>query len=71
MIRARNQPQLSGSGQPLRGGSVNHWHEYLGEPTVADAVLDRLLQSAHRLELEGDSLRRRSDGRDTPKVDPS
>lgn len=50
---------------------VNHWHEYLGEPTVADAVLDRLLQSAHRLELKGDSLRRRSDGRDTPKVDPS
>ena len=50
---------------------VNHWHEYLGEPTVADAVLDRLLQSAHRLELKGDSLRRHSDGRDTPKVDAS
>ncbi len=50
---------------------VNHWHEYLGEPTVADAVLDRLLQSAHRLERKGDSLRRLSDGRDTPKVDAS
>ena len=50
---------------------VTHWHEYLGEPTVADAVLDRLLQSAHRLELNGDSLRRHRDGRDTPKVDPS
>lgn len=50
---------------------VNHWHEYLGEPTVADAVLDRLLQSAHRLELKGDSLRRHREGRDTPKVDAS
>ena len=32
---------------------VAHWHEYLGEPTVADAVLERLLHSAHRLELKG------------------
>lgn len=40
---------------------VSHWHEILGEPTVADAVLDRLLQSAHRLELKGDSLRRQQE----------
>ena len=50
---------------------VDHWHEYLGEPTVADAVLDRLLQSAHRLELKGDSLRRHRDAHETPKLDPS
>ena len=37
---------------------VSHWHEILGEPTVADAVLDRLLHSAHRLELKGESMRR-------------
>jgi DNA replication protein DnaC len=37
---------------------VAHWHEALGEPTVADAILDRLLQNAHRLELSGESLRR-------------
>jgi DNA replication protein DnaC len=34
------------------------WHEALGDPTVADAVLDRLVHRAHRLELHGDSLRR-------------
>lgn len=50
---------------------VNHWHDYLGEPTVADAVLDRLLHSAHRLELKGESLRRHRDADTTPKVDPS
>ena len=34
------------------------WHEHLGEPTVADAILDRLLHGAHRLELAGESMRR-------------
>jgi DNA replication protein DnaC len=37
---------------------INKWHEYLGEPTVADAVLDRLLNNAHRLELRGESMRK-------------
>ena len=37
---------------------VNLWHEGLGEPTVADATLDRLLERAHRLELTGESRRR-------------
>lgn len=36
------------------------WHDYLGEPTVADAVLDRLLHNKHAVELKGDSLRRRT-----------
>lgn len=39
---------------------IRHWHEYLNEPTVADALLDRLLNGAHRLELTGDSLRKKS-----------
>ncbi len=34
------------------------WHEAMGEPTIADAVLDRLLQNLHRIELEGESMRR-------------
>jgi len=34
------------------------WHEALGEPTLADAILDRLLHSAHRIELHGESMRR-------------
>jgi DNA replication protein DnaC len=37
---------------------VAHWHEALGEPTVADAILDRLVHDAYRLELSGASMRR-------------
>jgi DNA replication protein DnaC len=37
---------------------VAHWHEALGEPTVADGILDRLLQNVHRIELHGESMRR-------------
>ena len=37
---------------------VGHWHEALGEPTIADAILDRLVHNAYRLELKGDSRRR-------------
>jgi DNA replication protein DnaC len=47
---------------------IAHWHEGLGEPTVADAILDRLLHGAHRLELRGESLRR-SGPASTPIVD--
>uniref|UniRef100_UPI0025BE8048 ATP-binding protein n=1 Tax=Aquisalimonas sp. TaxID=1872621 RepID=UPI0025BE8048 len=36
---------------------VEHWHDYLGEPTLADAILDRLLHNAHRLPLKGASMR--------------
>jgi DNA replication protein DnaC len=42
---------------------VGHWHEALGEPTIADAILDRLVHAAYRIELRGDSLRRRDDQR--------
>ena len=37
---------------------VDHWHEVIGNPTVADAILDRLVHNAHRLELNGDSMRK-------------
>jgi DNA replication protein DnaC len=36
---------------------VEHWHEHIGNPTIADAVLDRLVHGAHRLELKGESMR--------------
>jgi DNA replication protein DnaC len=45
---------------------VSHWHEALGEPTIADAILERLVHNAYRIELRGDSLRRR----DHPAADP-
>ncbi len=37
---------------------VDKWHEYIGEPTVADAILDRLIHRAHRINLRGESLRK-------------
>jgi DNA replication protein DnaC len=37
---------------------VAKWHEYIGEPTIADAILDRLLHRSHRIELKGDSMRK-------------
>ncbi|MDH5648559.1 MAG: IS21-like element helper ATPase IstB [Gammaproteobacteria bacterium] len=40
---------------------VDQWHEYIGDPTVADAILDRLVHRAHRIELRGDSLRKNLD----------
>ena len=35
---------------------VEHWHEIIGDPTLADAILDRLVHNAHRLTLKGESL---------------
>ncbi len=37
---------------------VAHWHEAIGDATIADALLDRLLHNAHRITLDGESLRR-------------
>ena len=36
---------------------VKSWYDIIGEPTIADAILDRLAHSSHRIELDGDSLR--------------
>ena len=38
---------------------VEHWHETLGNPTLADAILDRLLHNAYKIPLRGDSMRKR------------
>jgi DNA replication protein DnaC len=38
---------------------VRQWHEVIGEKTVADAILDRIVHDAHRIELKGESLRRK------------
>lgn len=38
---------------------VRCWHEVLGEPTIADAILDRLVHNAYRIELRGESFRSR------------
>lgn len=37
---------------------VAHWHEIIGEPTLADAILDRLVHNAYKFELKGESMRK-------------
>ena len=37
---------------------IEQWHEVIGDPTLADAILDRLIHNAHRLNMTGDSMRR-------------
>ena len=41
---------------------IDAWHAYLGDPTLADAILDRVIHNAHKLELRGDSLRKTKGG---------
>jgi len=38
---------------------VNKWYEVIGEQTIADAILDRIIHDAHRMELKGDSMRKK------------
>ena len=38
---------------------IKQWHDIIGEQTVADAILDRIVHNAHRIELKGESLRRK------------
>jgi len=37
---------------------VDTWHEVIGEPTFADAILDRIVHNSYRMELEGQSMRK-------------
>lgn len=39
---------------------VEHWHDLIGDPTLADAILDRLVHNAYRLNLKGESMRKRA-----------
>ena len=36
-----------------------HWHENIGDPTIADAILDRLIHNAHKIQLKGPSMRKK------------
>jgi DNA replication protein DnaC len=49
---------------------LNHWHELIGDPTLADAILDRLIHNAHTIELKGDSMRKKKNSlNSTPEAD--
>jgi DNA replication protein DnaC len=45
---------------------VAEWHQVIGEPTFADAILDRIVHNAHRLELDGPSMRKIKAGKKPP-----
>ncbi len=38
---------------------IAHWHEQIGDPTLADSILDRLVHNAYRLEPTGESMRKK------------
>ena len=38
---------------------VEHWHAIIGDPTIADAIMDRLAFHSHRIEITGDTVRRK------------
>jgi len=48
---------------------VVKWHAQIGDPTVADSILDRLVHSAHRIDLQGDSIRKLKGGRGGKNVE--
>jgi IstB-like ATP binding protein len=49
---------------------VDRWYDLIGEPTLADAILDRIVHNAHRLQLKGDSLRKQK-ALKSPPLDPT
>ena len=50
---------------------IEHWHAWLGDATIADAILDRLMQHHHRFTLSGESLRQSKRTPRKEKHDPS
>lgn len=45
---------------------VSQWHDVIADPTLGDAILDRIIHNAHRIELKGDSLRRQAGEKKKP-----
>ena len=38
---------------------IENWHDHIGDPTIADAIMDRLIHNAHRIQLKGGSMRKK------------
>ena len=51
---------------------IEHWHAWIGDATIADAIMDRLMQKNHRLTLTGESLRQKpKTTKQEQKINPS
>ena len=66
--RAANKATIITSQLPME-----HWHAWIGDATLADAILDRIMQRNHRITLTGDSLRneRQKVSKKEKNIDPS
>jgi DNA replication protein DnaC len=66
--RAANKATIITSQLP-----VEHWHAWIGDATIADAILDRIMQRHHRFTLTGDSLRteRQTTSKKEQTINPS
>lgn len=53
-----------GSGATIVAGQmpIKDWHAFINDPALADAILDRLIHSSHKLVLKGESMRKRNGG---------
>ena len=66
--RPRSTPLVRSPGYASRSTLVTsqlplaQWHERLGDPTLADAILDRLVHNAYKLQLKGGSMRKHHSG---------
>lgn len=51
----------NGSGSTLITSQlpIERWHDHIGDPTIADAIMDRLIHNAHRIQLKGGSMRKK------------
>lgn len=48
---------------------VSQWHEVIGEQTIADAILDRIVHDAHRIDMKGESLRKKRQPKNEEEID--
>jgi DNA replication protein DnaC len=48
---------------------ISKWHDIIGEQTIADAILDRIVHDAHRIEMKGESLRKKRQQKNVEEID--
>jgi DNA replication protein DnaC len=48
---------------------VSKWHEIIGDQTIADAILDRIVHDAHRIDMKGESLRKRKQPKNEQEIE--
>jgi DNA replication protein DnaC len=48
---------------------VAKWYDVIGDPTIADAILDRIVHTAHRIELRGESLKKKEELQERQETD--